>query len=149
MRIEHHAGWPRPAADRRLNCRGVELRQTWSEDTSIFNWQKAPSQRALRCFFKKRVAFALMLKSGSGGATRSGVEEKIRHNSLRSAFGTYSVFFFHSATRCALGVTRALQGKVLSADACWSASLRRRALRQMSTLRITVISRLRRIKKMK
>jgi hypothetical protein len=89
----------------------------------IFNWQKAPSQRAVRCFFKKRVAFALMLKSGSGGATRSGVEEKIRHNSLRSAFGTYSVFFFHSATRCALGVTRALQGKVLSADACWSARL--------------------------
>ena len=41
------------------------------------------------------------------------VEEKIRHNSLRSAFGTYSVFFFHFATRCALGVTRALEGKDL------------------------------------
>src|ERR1700693_3028782 len=137
MRIEHHAGWPRPAADRRLNCRGVELRQTWSEDTSIFNWQKAPSQRAVRCFFKKRVAFALMLKSGSGGATRSGVEEKIRHNSLRSAFGTYSVFFFHSATRCALGASKALQGKELLLMRVGPAGLRRRALRQMSSLRIT------------
>ena len=91
----------------------------------------------MRCFFKKRVAFGLILKSGSGGATRSGVEEKIRHNSLRSTFGTYSVFFFHSATRCALGVTRALQGKDLLLMRVGPLALRRRALSQMSTLHIT------------
>ncbi len=52
MRIEHHAGWPRPAADRRLNCRGVELRQTWSEDTSIFN--RDALLRVRRCTFIER-----------------------------------------------------------------------------------------------
>jgi hypothetical protein len=41
------------------------------------------------------------------------VQEKIRHNSLRSAFGTYSVFFWHSAKALRGWVTRALQGKVL------------------------------------
>jgi hypothetical protein len=41
----------------------------------------------------------IKLKSRPGNSTLHGVQEKIRHNALRSAFGTYSVFFLHSVTR--------------------------------------------------
>ena len=57
-------------------------------------------------FFKKK-------QSHSGGSTRSGVPEKIRHNF--AALGLRHLFRFFLALRSALSgwVTRALQGKVL------------------------------------
>src|SRR5271166_4929278 len=110
--------------------------RTWSEDTSIFNWQKASSQRCCAAL-KKRVAFGLRLKSGSGGATRSGVEEKIRQNSLR--FGLRHLFRFFLPLRYALRgwVTRALQGKVLLLMRVSPLARVAEHLRQMNTLRIT------------
>jgi len=40
--------------------------------------KKLPHSGAV-LLLKKRLAFGVILKSDSGGATRSGVEEKIRH----------------------------------------------------------------------